>query len=49
MKYTNLGKSNLQVSQVCLGTMHFGSRTSEEDSFKIMDKALEMGINFFDT
>lgn len=49
MKYTTLGKSNLQVSQVCLGTMHFGSRTTEEDSFRIMDKALEMGINFFDT
>lgn len=49
MKYTTLGKSNMEVSQVCLGTMHFGSRTSEEDSFKIMDKALEMGINFFDT
>ena len=49
MKYTTLGKSNLQVSQVCLGTMHFGSRTTEEDSFKIMDKALDMGINFFDT
>ena len=49
MKYTRLGKSNLEVSKVCLGTMHFGSRTTEEDSFKIMDKALEMGINFFDT
>lgn len=49
MKYTTLGKSNMVVSQVCLGTMHFGGRTSEEESFKIMDKALEMGINFFDT
>lgn len=49
MKYTKLGKSNLEVSQMCLGTMHFGSRTSKEDSFKIMDAALEMGINFFDT
>jgi aryl-alcohol dehydrogenase-like predicted oxidoreductase len=49
MKYTTLGKSNLEVSQVCLGTMHFGSRNTEEESFKIMDKALEMGINFFDT
>lgn len=49
MKYTTLGKSKLEVSHVCLGTMHFGSRTSEEDSFKIMDKALDMGINFFDT
>jgi aryl-alcohol dehydrogenase-like predicted oxidoreductase len=49
MKYTRLGKSNLEVSQVCLGTMHFGSRTTEEESFMIMDKALDMGINFFDT
>ena len=49
MKYTKLGKSNLTVSKVCLGTMHFGPRTSEADAFKIMDKALDMGINFFDT
>ena len=49
MQYTTLGKSNLEVSRVCLGTMQFGYRTSEEDSFKIMDAALEMGINFFDT
>lgn len=49
MQYTKLGKSNLTVSKVCLGSMHFGSRTSEAESFRIMDKALEMGINFFDT
>jgi aryl-alcohol dehydrogenase-like predicted oxidoreductase len=49
MQYANLGKSNLSVSRICLGTMHFGSRTSEQESFKIMDRALEMGINFFDT
>lgn len=49
MRYANLGKSNMSVSRICLGTMHFGSRTSEADSFKIMDRALEMGINFFDT
>lgn len=49
MKYTKLGKSGMTVSKVCLGTMHFGGPTSEEEAFKIMDKALEMGINFFDT
>ena len=49
MKYTKLGRSNLTVSKVCLGTMHFGPRATEEESFKIMDRALEMGINFFDT
>jgi len=49
MKYKNLGRTGLKVSQLCLGTMNFGPRTSEADSFTIMDKALEMGINFFDT
>jgi len=49
MKYTKLGKSNLTVSRVCIGTMHFGPRTTEQDAFRIMDKALDMGINFFDT
>lgn len=49
MEYTRLGASNLQVSKICLGTMHFGSRTAETDAFAIMDAALEMGINFFDT
>ena len=49
MKYTYLGRSGLQVSKLCLGTMNFGPYTEEEDSYKIMDKALELGINFFDT
>ena len=49
MKYTKLGRSNLTVSRVCLGTMHFGHVTSEAEAFKIMDRCLEMGINFFDT
>lgn len=49
MRYANLGKSNLKVSRICLGTMHFGNRTSEEEAFKIMDRALDMGINFWDT
>ena len=37
------------VSRICLGTMNFGEYTSEAESFKIMDKALELGVNFFDT
>ncbi len=37
------------MSNLCLGTMNFGSHTSEADSFRIMDRALELGINFFDT
>ncbi|MDB5035329.1 MAG: oxidoreductase [Chlorobi bacterium] len=49
MKYTHLGRTGLQVSRLCLGTMNFGPQTSEPDSFAIMDKALEQGINFFDT
>ena len=49
MRYTSLGKSNLQVSNICLGTMHFGNHTSEEEAIKIMDRALDMGINFWDT
>ncbi len=49
MEYKNLGRSGLKVSRLCLGTMNFGWHTSEKDSFALMDKALEMGINFFDT
>ncbi|MBN1562350.1 MAG: aldo/keto reductase [Anaerolineae bacterium] len=49
MDYTYLGRTGLKVSPLCLGTMNFGPQTSEEDSFAIMDKALELGINFFDT
>jgi aryl-alcohol dehydrogenase-like predicted oxidoreductase len=49
MEYTQLGRSGLRVSRVCLGTMNFGPETSEADSFNIMDEALEQGINFFDT
>jgi aryl-alcohol dehydrogenase-like predicted oxidoreductase len=44
-----LGKHGVLVSNLCLGTMNFGWHTSEEDSFAIMDRALELGINFFDT
>src|ERR1700754_2307486 len=49
MEYTNLGRTGLSVSRLCLGTMNFGPETSEPDSFAIMDQALEHGINFFDT
>jgi aryl-alcohol dehydrogenase-like predicted oxidoreductase len=49
LDYRNLGRSGLKVSRLCLGTMNFGWHTSEKDSFALMDKALEMGINFFDT
>jgi len=49
MEYTNLGRTGLSVSRLCLGTMNFGPQTTEPDSFAIMDRALEHGINFFDT
>lgn len=49
MQYANLGRSNMSVSKICIGTMHFGGYTPEDEAFRIMDKALEMGINFFDT
>ncbi|MGE5462573.1 MAG: aldo/keto reductase [Syntrophothermus sp.] len=49
MEYTQLGRTGLKVSRLCLGTMNFGPKTTEEDSFAIMDKALDLGINFFDT
>ena len=49
MQYVNLGRAALKVSRLCLGTMNFGPQTTEEDSYTIMDNALELGINFFDT
>jgi aryl-alcohol dehydrogenase-like predicted oxidoreductase len=49
MQYTHLGRTGLVVSRLCLGTMNFGPETSEADGFAIMDRALELGINFFDT
>ena len=49
MQYKNLGRTALKVSRLCLGTMNFGTQTSEKDSYAIMDRALELGINFWDT
>ena len=49
MQYVNLGRTGLKVSRLCLGTMNFGPETTEADSFKVMDHAHELGLNFFDT
>lgn len=49
MEFTNVGRSGLRVSKLCLGTMNFGVDTDESEAFKIMDAALDAGINFFDT
>jgi len=49
MEYTHLGRSGLLVSRLCLGTMNFGPLTPPADAHAIMDRAHELGINFFDT
>jgi aryl-alcohol dehydrogenase-like predicted oxidoreductase len=49
MDYTHLGRTGLSVSRLVLGTMNFGPQTEETDAHRIMDRALEHGINFFDT
>src|ERR1700730_11824201 len=49
MEYTNLGRSGLSVSRLCLGTMNFGPLTPPAEAHVIMDRAHELGINFFDT
>lgn len=49
MRYNPLGRSALKISQLCLGTMNFGPRTSREDSFAILNEAVAAGINFVDT
>ncbi len=49
MDHAHLGRSGLSVSRLCLGTMNFGPETTEADSHAIMDRALDVGINFLDT
>ena len=49
MEYTHLGRLGVKVSRLCLGTMNFGPETPEPESHAIMDRALELGFNFFDT
>ena len=49
MKYTQLGRAGVRVSRLCLGTMNFGPRTTEEDAYRILDRALDAGVNFIDT
>ena len=49
MQYTQLGRSGLKVSRLCLGTMNFGPQTEESAAHSIMDAAHDSGINFFDT
>src|SRR5215207_2813643 len=49
MQYANLGRTGLKVSRLCLGTMNYGPEATEAEGFAQMDKALDLGINFFDT
>ncbi|MFG3532696.1 aldo/keto reductase [Streptomyces sp. NPDC047917] len=49
MQYTHLGRSGLKVGRLALGTMNFGDATDEAESFKLMDAAVDAGINLFDT
>lgn len=49
MEHRYIGRSGLRVSPICMGTMSFGSWSDEKESFRILDKAYERGINFYDT
>jgi aryl-alcohol dehydrogenase-like predicted oxidoreductase len=49
MEYAQLGRSGVTVSRLCLGTMNFGPHAGEVESFAILDRALDLGINFIDT
>ncbi len=49
MEYRRMGRTGLKVSELCLGTMTFGHSTDESEAQKIVDLALDAGINFFDT
>lgn len=49
MQYRNFGRTGVKVSPLCLGTMLFGDKTEEDDAFRIVDRAMEAGINFIDT
>ncbi len=49
MEYRNLGRTGVKVSPLCLGCMNFGGKTSPEDSARIIDRAIEAGVNFLDT
>ena len=49
MRYTRLGRTGVEVSRLCLGCMMFGGKTALDDSCRMIDRALDAGINFLDT
>ncbi|MBT3446504.1 MAG: NADP(H)-dependent aldo-keto reductase, partial [Candidatus Thioglobus sp.] len=49
VKYTQLGSSDLVVSNICLGTMTFGQQNTEKEAHQQLNYATDQGINFIDT
>src|SRR6056297_2121864 len=49
MEYRQVGRSGLKVSELCLGTMTFGHGTDQAEAQRMVDRAFDAGINFFDT
>jgi aryl-alcohol dehydrogenase-like predicted oxidoreductase len=49
MEYRSLGRTGVQVSEICLGTMMFGQKTDKAESIRMIDYALSRGLNFIDT
>ncbi len=49
MKYSKLGKTDIKVSKICLGTMTWGEQNNQKEAFEQMDYSWENGVNFFDT
>ena len=49
MEYRNMGRTGLKVSEICLGTMTFGTSTDTDEAQQMVDRAIDAGINFFDT
>ena len=49
MEYRSLGRTGVRVSPLCLGCMTFGAKTEPDDAYRIVDRALDAGINFVDT
>lgn len=49
MQHRRLGRSAIVVSDICMGTMTFGSQVDEAEAFRVLDRSFDAGINFFDT
>ena len=49
MRYSKLGRTDVSVSRVCLGTMTFGEQNTEAEAHAQLDHAVDAGVNFIDT